>query len=304
MRNRGLQMKKFFASAAAALAIGTVFAASQVKPAEASSRQASFTLPKGYTKANLKKAYKYSALSSSQKKTWLKNKKNAAWLKKWRQINVKGMQANSFDQASWSENSKDDKTIVKLTNGHLTTSQAKTLAVYSLRLINQARTKLGLKKWTYSKGTQKLALEISKEYVANKKTIATGHYVAGIVRATKRVGLKLPGNYNYVEDMAGFKDGQKLTMTAMKKDIYFGLKTMMFGYRYANQSKVTQLSQYTEWEHASDLMNTQGGKYDGDWDYYGFNVSYTNGTYSMHYIGVPSHLKWAYGGAYWGSFKA
>ncbi|WP_201336254.1 SEC10/PgrA surface exclusion domain-containing protein [Lactobacillus nasalidis] len=297
-------MKKFFASAAAALAIGTVFAASQVKPAEASSRQASFTLPKGYTKANLKKAYKYSALSSSQKKTWLKNKKNAAWLKKWRQINVKGMQANSFDQASWSENSKDDKTIVKLTNGHLTTSQAKTLAVYSLRLINQARTKLGLKKWTYSKGTQKLALEISKEYVANKKTIATGHYVAGIVRATKRVGLKLPGNYNYVEDMAGFKDGQKLTMTAMKKDIYFGLKTMMFGYRYANQSKVTQLSQYTEWEHASDLMNTQGGKYDGDWDYYGFNVSYTNGTYSMHYIGVPSHLKWAYGGAYWGSFKA
>ncbi|WP_201331199.1 SEC10/PgrA surface exclusion domain-containing protein, partial [Lactobacillus nasalidis] len=288
----------------AALAIGTVFAASQVKPAEASSRQASFTLPKGYTKANLKKAYKYSALSSSQKKTWLKNKKNAAWLKKWRQINVKGMQANSFDQASWSENSKDDKTIVKLTNGHLTTSQAKTLAVYSLRLINQARTKLGLKKWTYSKGTQKLALEISKEYVANKKTIATGHYVAGIVRATKRVGLKLPGNYNYVEDMAGFKDGQKLTMTAMKKDIYFGLKTMMFGYRYANQSKVTQLSQYTEWEHASDLMNTQGGKYDGDWDYYGFNVSYTNGTYSMHYIGVPSHLKWAYGGAYWGSFKA
>lgn len=79
---------------------------------------------------------------------------------------------------------------------------------------------------------------------------------------------------------------------------------MMFGYRYANMSKIKQLSQYTEWEHAGDLMNTQGGKYDGDWDYYGFNVSYTNGTYSMHYIGVPSHLKWAYGGAYWGSFKA
>ncbi|MGM9905642.1 SEC10/PgrA surface exclusion domain-containing protein [Lactobacillus sp.] len=297
-------MKKFFASTVAALAMGAVFTISQVKPAEASSRQAVFTLPKGYTKANLKKAYKYSTLSSSQQKKWLKNKKNVAWLKKWRKINVKGMQVNTFDQSALPESSKDDKTIVKLTNGHLTTSQSKTLAVYSLRLINQARVKMGLKKWKYSKGTQKLALEISKEYVANKKTIATGHYVPGIVRATKRVGLKLPGNYNYVEDMAGFKDGQKLTMTAMKKDIYFGLKTMMFGYRYANQSKVTQLSQYTEWEHAGDLMNTQGGKYDGDWDYYGFNVSYTNGTYSMHYIGVPSHLKWAYGGAYWGSFKA
>ncbi len=132
----------------------------------------------------------------------------------------------------------------------------------------------------------------------------SNHYVPGIVRATNRVGLKLPSNYNYVEDMAGFKDGSQVTMTAMKKDIYFGLKTMMFGYRYANQSKVKQLSQYTEWEHAGDLMNTQGGKYDGDWDYYGFNVSYTNGTYSLHYIGVPAHLKWAYGGAYWGSFKA
>lgn len=81
-------------------------------------------------------------------------------------------------------------------------------------MINQARAKLGLKKWKYSKGTQKLALEISKEYVANKKTIATGHYVPGIVRATNRVGLKLPGNYNCVEDMAGFKDGSQVTMAA------------------------------------------------------------------------------------------
>lgn len=223
----------------------------------------------------MKKAYWYSNLSKSQQKKWLKNKKNAAWLKKWRKINVKGMQANTFDQSSWSESSKDNKTLAK----------------YSLRLINQARAKLGLKKWKYSKGTQKLALEISKEYVANKKTIATGHYVPGIVRATNRVGLKLPGNYNCVEDMAGFKDGSQVTMTAMKKDIYFVLETMMFGYRYANQSKVKQLSQYAEWEHAGDLMNTQGGKYDGDWDYYGFNVSYTNGTYSLHYIGVPAHLK-------------
>ena len=296
-------MKNFFASAAAALAIGTAFTLMQVKPVEASSRKAVFTLPKGYTKGNLKKAYWYSNLPKSQQKQWLKKKKNAAWLKKWRKINVKGMQANTFDQSAWAESSKDNKTIVKLTNGHLTTSQSKNLAKYSLRLINQARAKMGLKKWKYSKGSQKLALEISKEYVANKKTIATGHYVPGIVRATKRVGLKLPGNYNYVEDMAGFRDSSAITMTAMKKDIYYGLKTMIFGYRYANQSKVKQLSQYTEWEHAGDLMNTQGGQYDGDWDYYGFNVSYTNGTYSMHYIGVPSHLKWAYSGKYWGSFK-
>ncbi|MCD5457178.1 hypothetical protein LOB16_06485 [Lactobacillus delbrueckii subsp. bulgaricus] len=115
-------MKKFFVSVAAALAIGTAFAASQVRPVAASSRQAVFTLPKGYTKANMKKAYWYSNLSKSQQKKWLKNKKNAAWLKKWRKINVKGMPANTFDQSSWSESSKDNKTIVKLTNGHLNTS--------------------------------------------------------------------------------------------------------------------------------------------------------------------------------------
>lgn len=286
---------------AAALAIPAL---TQVKPVQAASyKKAAFTLPKGYTKANLKKAYLYTSMSASQKKAWLKKKKNAAWLKSWKKINVKGMKANTFDQTSKAERAADNKTIVKLTKGHLTTSQAKTLATYSLRLINQARSKMGLKKWKYSSGTQKLALEISKEYVANNKTIATGHYVTGIVRATKKVGLKLPGNYNYVEDMAGFRDSSAITMTAMKKDIYYGLKTMIFGYRYANQSKVKQLSQYTEWEHAGDLMNTQGGQYDGDWDYYGFNVSYTNGTYSMHYIGVPSHLKWAYSGKYWGSFK-
>ena len=75
-------MKKFFVSAASALAIGTAFAASQVKPVEASSRQAVFTLPKGYTKANLKKAYWYSNLSKSQQKKSLKNKTKAACLKK------------------------------------------------------------------------------------------------------------------------------------------------------------------------------------------------------------------------------
>ena len=138
-------MKKFFVSAVAALAIGTTFAASHVKPVEASSRKAVFTLPKGYTKAKLKKAYWYSNLSKSRQKKLLKNKKNSAWLKKWRKINGKGMQANTFDQRSWSESSKDNKTIVKLTNGHLNTSQSKTLAKYSLRLINQARVNMGLK---------------------------------------------------------------------------------------------------------------------------------------------------------------
>lgn len=298
-------MKKIVKTALIALLASAGFAAMQAAPAQAAAySKARFTLPKGYTKANLKKAYLYSEMPKSQQKKWLKNKKNAAWLKKWRKINVKGMKANTFDQKGQGESAKDNKTVVTLKNGQVAPGQAKTLATYSLRLINDARGKMGLPKWKYSKGSQTLAKYIAAEYVANKKTIATGHYVPGIVRACNKAGLRLPGNHNYVEDMAGFKDGKLVTMTAMKKDIYFGLKTMVFGYRAANLAKVSQLSQYGEWSHAGDLMNTQGGHYDGDWDYYGFSVSYTGGTYSLHYIGVPSHLKWAYGGAYWGKFKA
>lgn len=290
---------KFFGLSAISLMFISVVKPSQV---EASTyKKATFSIPKGYTKSNLKKAYLYSEMSSSKKKKWLKKKKNSTWLKKWRQTNIKGMKANNFDTKNFSESSKDNTTVINLSKGQVSSSQAKALAKYSLRLINQSRKKLGLKSWKYSGGTQKLAKYIADEYVSNNKNIATGHYIAGIVRACNKAGLNLPGQYNYVEDMAGCIDSPTVSMTTLKKDIYFGLKTMIFGYRASNLKNVNKLNEYREWSHAGDLFNTQGSPYDGDWDYYGFSVSYTKGTYSFHYIGVPSHLKKT---EYWGSFKA
>lgn len=90
-----------------------------------------------------------------------------------------------------------------------------------MRLINGARKQLGLKPWVYSSGTEKLAVDIAKEYQSHGRSIKdSDHYVAGIVRACKKNGLNLDDNY--VENMAGFTSKtSKITMTTMKKDIYF-----------------------------------------------------------------------------------
>lgn len=144
-----------------------------------------------------------------------------------------------------------------------------------------------MKPWVYSDGVQKLADDIATEYGQNKHGIQDGdHYVAGIVKACKKNGLDL--NDNYVEDMAGFAHASgKLTMTEMKKNIYFGIKQMIFGYTGATELGRKNKSNYKEWEHAGDLFNTQGSKHDGDYNYYGFSISKTGNVYSMHYVSVP-----------------
>lgn len=232
--------------------------------------KASLKLPAGYNRKELLSAFK--------------NRPSTKFIK----ACAKGMQTNNFSNNRLSENAKDDKTKVNLAK--LTKSQQKELSDFSLRLINQARKGLKLKAWKNSKGVTKLADAISAEYQTHHRSIKDhGHYVAGIVRACQKNGLNL--NDNYVEDLAGFySKNSKTTMTQLKKDVYFGLKQMIFGYAGASDKSSKNMKYYREWQHAGDLFNTQGSKHDGDYNYYGFSMSKTGNVYSMHFISVPNFI--------------
>lgn len=231
--------------------------------------QASIILPSGYTRAALLKAYM--------------GNPSEAFIK----ASMQGMEINDFSRVASGETAADEKMIDP---AHLSASDKKTLAEFSLRVINSAREQLGLRPWVYSTGTQKLADDIAKEYQENGRSIKdNGHYVAGIVRACKKNGLKLDDNY--VEDMAGFTiNKQKMPMGEMKRNIYFGLKQMIFGFAGSGENQRSDRNLYREWEHAGDLFNTQGSSHDGDYNYYGFSISKTNNIYSMHFISVPSFI--------------
>lgn len=230
---------------------------------------ATMKMPSGYTKASLLQAYK--------------GKPSASFI----QACMKGMEQNDFSRVSSGE-SKADQKMINLAD--LSASEQKELAEFSLCLINSARSQLGLKPWVYSSGVESLANSIAQEYEQNGKSIKDGdHYVAGIVRACKKHGLEL--NDNYVEDMAGFSTNKKImSMAEMKRNIYFGLKQMIFGFVGAGENQRNDKSLYREWEHAGDLFNTQGSRHDGDYNYYGFSISKTGNIYSMHFISVPSFV--------------
>ena len=44
------------------------------------------------------------------------------------------------------------------------------------------------------------------------------------------------------------------TMSALKNQIYFNVKQMLFGGFYGSDSQMNDSSRYTEWEHAGDLL--------------------------------------------------
>ncbi|MBA1393763.1 SEC10/PgrA surface exclusion domain-containing protein, partial [Lactobacillus sp. XV13L] len=200
---------------------------------------------------------------------------------------MKGMQANDFSRTKASESRADDEMQVDLRR--VTPQQVDILTAFALRLINGARSDLNLVPWVDSSGTRKLAADIATEYAKDNKTIKDGHYVPGIVRACKHNGLALDDNY--IEDMAGFyNQSQTMSMTELKKSVYFGLKQMIFGYTGSGEEGRRDRGLYMEWEHAGDLFNTQGTQHDGDYAYFGFSMSHTNNICSMHFISVPSYI--------------
>lgn len=231
--------------------------------------QTDIKLPSGYTRKALLQAYK--------------GKPSAKFIA----ASMKGMEENNFSRLALSKSGNDAKIIDP---DNLSASDQKELAEFSLSALNSARKQLGLKPWVYSSGVQKLADDIAKEYQDHGRSIKdSGHYVAGIVRACKKNGLNLDDNY--VEDMAGFTiDKEKMPMGEMKRNIYFGLKQMIFGFTGSGEEERNNKRLYREWEHAGDLFNTQGSRYDGDFNYYGFSISHTGNIYSMHYISVPSFV--------------
>lgn len=231
--------------------------------------QAAIRMPSGYTLSALLDAYKGSPSPEFVK------------------ASMEGMEINNFSRIVAGESKDDDKMIDP---DHLSANDKKELAEFSLRVINSAREQLGLRPWVYSEGTQKLADDVAKEYQDHGHSIKdNGHYVAGIVRACKKNGLNLDDNY--VEDLAGFTINKKtMPMGEMKRDIYFGLKQMIFGFAGAGEAQRGDRNLYREWEHAGDVFNTQGSRYDGDYNYYGFSISRIGNIYSMHFISVPSFI--------------
>lgn len=261
-----MKLKRLFVTVVAFFLVAIIGTTSTNK-VQAKSYQSKIVLPKGYTRSALLKAYQ--------------GKPSSRFIK----ASMQGMNSNNFSRTSASESAKDNKTKIKFDK--LTASQRKALAKYSLKLINGARKQLGLKPWVYSSGAEKLAADIAKEYSSHGKSIKTNHYTAGIVRACKKNGLNFDDNY--VEDMAGFSaKSNVMTMTQAKKNIYFGIKQMIFGYAGSGESGRFNRNNYREWEHAGDLFNTQGGNHDGDYNYFGFSVSRVGKTYTMHFISVPS----------------
>ena len=231
--------------------------------------QAVIKLPSGYTRSELLEAYK-----GHPSEEFIA-------------ASMKGMEENNFSRVATGETASDKRLI---NPDKLSASEQHELADFSLRVINSAREQLGLEPWIYSTGTQKLADDIAKEYEEHGRSIKDqGHYVEGIVKACQKHGLELDDNY--VEDMAGFTINKTtMPMGEMKRNVYFGLKQMIFGFAGSGEDERKNKSLYREWEHAGDLFNTQGSSHDGDHNYYGFSISKTGKIYSMHFISVPTFI--------------
>lgn len=206
--------------------------------------------------------------------------------------NMDGMKQNTFSSSIDYENAKDLTTKVDLNK--LSTKNREVLAKFALKVLNQFRKQLKLPAWKYSKGTQKLALDVAKQYQTDKATIQDQqHNVSGIVKAAKKNGLIISDNS--IEDLAGFalpKKTHVVSMNVAKKLVYFGLKQMLFGYKSNGEDakSISNKDNYTEWYHAGDLLNKRGGKSDGQWNYFGFSISHVGNIYSMHFINVPTVL--------------
>ncbi|NRO76803.1 hypothetical protein IMAU10031_01690 [Lactobacillus helveticus] len=63
------------------------------------------------------------------------------------------------------------------------------------------------------------------------------------------------------------------TMSALKNQIYFNVKQMLFGGFYGSDSQMNDSSRYTEWEHAGDLLGCRTKHYDAKTKYFGISFS-------------------------------
>ena len=258
-------------SIAAALAGGTITALNNNVEIAANStvEAASITLPSGYTKSAI---IKWNQTGRASKALINASKK--------------GMIENTDSGAG------SDDTLVNVTN--LSHSQKVELSKYTLSLINSARHQLGKKSWTYKAGALHFADRVAEQYYShNKSCWDADHYVPGIMRAANASGLNSRVGQVY-EDEAGLPISSTYhtnmrTMSALKNQIYFNVKQMLFGGFYGSYSQMNDSSKYTEWEHAGDLLGCRTEHYDAKTKYFGISFSGLRGDsskISVHMMGV------------------
>ena len=225
-----------------AIALCSISLVGFVKPTQQvqASTTAKITLPvkHGYTRRNI--------LKVNQGNIHAKNV-----LVKASQIGMKSNQYTDTDPA-------DQRTI---NLKHLSKKDKLALSKFTLKLINQARHQLKQPNWTYSKHTQKFADRIAAQYTKHGRSCwDADHYVAGIERAAKASGLNSHLG-NIYEDEAALPIssakimGPTAKMSDIKEGLYFNIKQMLYGGYYGLD--YNDLSKYTEWEHAGDLLSAR-----------------------------------------------
>lgn len=185
-----------------------------------------------------------------------------------------------------------DDTLVNVTN--LSHSQKVELSKYTLSLINSARHQLGKKSWTYKAGALHFADRVAEQYYShNKSCWDADHYVPGIKRAAKASGLNSRVGQVYEDEAAlpisSTYHTNTRTMSALKNQIHFNVKQMLFGGFYGSYSQMNDSSRYTEWEHAGDLLGCRTKHYDAKTKYFGISFSGLRGDsskISVHMMGV------------------
>ncbi|MFJ6923334.1 MAG: SEC10/PgrA surface exclusion domain-containing protein [Lactobacillus gallinarum] len=258
-------------SIAAALAGGTITALNNNVETAANStvEAASITLPSGYTKSAI---IKWNQTGRASKPLINASKK--------------GMIENTYSGAG------SDDTLVNVTN--LSHSQKVELSKYTLSLINSARHQLGKKSWTYKAGALHFADRVAEQYYShNKSCWDADHYVPGIKRAAKASGLNSRVSQVYEDEAAlpisSTYHTNMRTMSALKNQIHFNVKQMLFGGFYGSYSQMNDSSRYTEWEHAGDLLGCRTKHYDAKTKYFGISFSGLRGDsskISVHMMGV------------------
>ena len=258
-------------SIAAALAGGTIIALNNNVETAANStvEAASITLPSGYTKSAI---IKWNQTGRASKALINASKK--------------GMIENTDSGAG------SDDTLVNVTN--LSHSQKVELSKYTLSLINSARHQLGKESWTYKAGALHFADRVAEQYYShNKSCWDADHYVPGIKRAAKASGLNSRVGQVYEDEAAlpisSTYHTNTRTMSALKNQIHFNVKQMLFGGFYGSYSQMNDSSRYTEWEHAGDLLGCRTEHYDAKTKYFGISFSGLRGDsskISVHMMGV------------------
>ncbi|MBD5431599.1 SEC10/PgrA surface exclusion domain-containing protein [Lactobacillus agrestimuris] len=243
---------------------------------------ATLTIPKskGYTSSRVLKA-NTGKLSKSNKKKLVEG-------------SIAGMKENDWIDTD----SSDIARKVDVTN--LSESDKVMLTHFTLDLINQARRQMGKKAWTYKKGALKFADRTAQQYYNNNRSVwDADHYVAGIERAAKQSGLNYKAGQVY-EDESGLPittefNGHTRSIAALKNQIYFNVKQMLFGGFSSVGSgdpkkQYDNASRYVEWEHAGDLLGLRSAQgYDAKTKYFGVSFSglkNDSSKISVHMMGV------------------